>query len=201
MSDKKIKDYDLDNFENDIKFAPNPDKIEKSKLDYGDDFDTQTGEDNEVHNPNDYYTGKPIIKNNKKETVRKVKNGAVIACIAMVCLLVVFAFALTRCSTVELDFSVTKPSTLPTIIKETQAEQEEETDKPSDEIIYTEETTVEPEETTVEETNPTETQEATEPETVATEETTQALETEPVTEEITELPDPEIEDFGQDQDY
>ncbi len=198
MSDKKIKDYDLDNFEHDIKFAPNPDKIEKDKLDYGDDFDTQTGE--EIHNPNDYYIGKPIVKNNKKETVRKVKNGAIIACIAVVCLLVVFAFALTRCSIEDLDFSVNTPTTLPTIIQETQAEQEV-TDKPYEDVIDTEETTAVVEEATEEETVPTETQEATEPETVATEEATQAVETEPVTEEMTELPDPEIEDFGQDQDY
>jgi hypothetical protein len=197
MSDKKIKDYDLDNFENDIKFAPNLDKIEKDKLDYGDDFDTQTGE--EIHNHNDYYIGKPTAKNVKKETVRKVKNGAVIACIAIVCLLVVFAFALTRCSIEDFKFSVTTPTTLPTIIQETQAEQEE-TDKPYEDVVDTEETTAEVEETT-EEIVSEETQEATEPETVATEETTEAVETEPVTEEITELPDPEIEDFGQDQDY
>lgn len=198
MSDKKIKDYDLDNFANDIKFAPNPDEIENNELDYGDDFDTQTGE--EVHNPNDYYIGKPTVKNNKKETARKVKNGAVIACIAVVCLLVVFAFALTHCSMEDFNFSVTMPTTLPTIIIETQSEQEK-TNKPYEAVINTDATTAVIEEATEEETLPTESQEATEPETVATEKTTQAVETEPVTEETTELPDPEIEDFGQDQDY
>lgn len=198
MPDEKNRGYVLEDFDSEVKKTSKP---EKKELDYGDDFDAQTGENNEVHNPDEYYVHKSVRRNKKKENKRKVKNAVIIACIAIVCILVVFAFALTQCSMPKIELSMTTAPTLPTIVRETKDTPEQVTDKPTQQTAEEEETTVESNETTIEETTQAETQEATEPVTVVTEEVTQVIETEPVTEEVTELPDPEIEDFGQDQDY
>lgn len=201
MSDENNKDYILNHFDHGVKNTSDSKDAQKAETDYGDGFDAQTGEDNEKHNPDEYYVGRVVRRNRKKEKKRKIKNAVIIACIAIVCILVVFAFALTKCSMPKIELSTTTAPTLPTITRETTAPNEDVNDNPTEEAVQTEALTEEVSETIVEETTQAVTKTESEDVEATTEVATQVPVTEYVEEEVTELPDPEIEEFGQDQDY
>lgn len=201
MADEN-KEYDLDNFDSEIEVAPNRKLSEdtQNEVDYGDGFDTQTGEDSEKHNPDEYYVGKPMQRSKKKENSRKVKNAVIIACIAVVCILVVFAFALTKCSVPKIELSTTTAPTIPTRIHATESFVEEETPMQTEDVQSEEQTqyieaTTEAQEYTEDLTEP-----VTEVEQIETQVVTEEI-TEVQTEAPTELPDPEVEDYEQDLDY
>ena len=194
MSDEKNRDYKLGDFDSKVKTAKAP---YNNEPDYGDEFEAQIRNKREDYNPNEYYVSRSGRRNRKKEKRRKIKNAVIVSCIAIVCILVVLAFALTRCSMPKIELSLTTAPTLPMLVRETMVSQDETTEKTEDEVVQTEEPTVMSNETIVEETD----EILDESEILETEKSTQEIEIEPDTGEVVEIPDPEVELYGQDQDY
>lgn len=185
-SDKEVDNYDTDGVAHKVSTENSAD-IDDETDEYGDDFDSQTGEDNTKTKVNvyddsvdEYYFNRQPIESKLKENNGK-KIAIILSIVASVCVIVALLFAITQCSKIE--DTEKKPTTtsattsvVETTAYQTQAQQEETT-------VY-------------EETEAPTTEPVTEP-TIVTEAPTEAVEETTVPEVV--VPDETIDD-GADED-
>ncbi len=91
--------YDLDNFDSDKTYErkSRPEKTESATPDYGDNFNSQTGDDNEGYLYEDEHN---IYSHSDTYDKKKIYNTTVIVLvvIAVVCVIGAMVFALTQCT-------------------------------------------------------------------------------------------------------